>query len=248
MLETLEIGHQIKEQDVTVNTSGKPVLKKGVTPERRISIEDPEMRHGRKSRSKLFDGYKRHVLTDLDLGVIRAVGITAAHEAEAIVVKALARDLESQNQEMIELHIERAYLSSRWVHERSEKFKIFCKAWPVRNGKCFDKTAFVLDGNNLSIKCPNQVTLPFSPGQVVKFPAQDCAVCPLRARCTTSKKGRSVSIPPDEASQARIARASADIIWTSQTTRKNCSRTFSCSCRILARKPSALYCQAKKFV
>ena len=100
---------------------------------------------------------------------------------------------------MIELHIDRAYLSSRWVKERSEKLNIFCKAWPVRNGKCFDKTAFVLDWNNLSIKCPNQITLPFSPGKVVRFPAEDCAVCPLRPRCTTSKNGRSVSIHPDEA-------------------------------------------------
>ena len=34
------------------------------------------MRHGRKSRSVLFDGYKRHVLTDLDTGLVPAVGIT----------------------------------------------------------------------------------------------------------------------------------------------------------------------------
>ncbi len=32
------------------------------------TIEDGQMRHGRKSRSKRFDGYKRHVLKDLDSG------------------------------------------------------------------------------------------------------------------------------------------------------------------------------------
>ena len=32
------------------------------------------MRHGRKSRSVLFDGYKRHVLRDLDTGLVPAVG------------------------------------------------------------------------------------------------------------------------------------------------------------------------------
>ncbi len=63
------------------------------------------------------DGYKRHVLTDLDLGVIRAVRITAANEAEAIVVESLDSDLKSQNQEMVELHIDGAYLSSRCVNE-----------------------------------------------------------------------------------------------------------------------------------
>ena len=39
------------------------------------------MRHGRKSRSVLFDGYKRHVLRDLDTGLVPAVGITPANVA-----------------------------------------------------------------------------------------------------------------------------------------------------------------------
>ena len=40
------------------------------------------MRHGRKSRS-VIDGYKRHVLRDLDRGVVPAVGITPANVPEA---------------------------------------------------------------------------------------------------------------------------------------------------------------------
>jgi hypothetical protein len=36
------------------------------------------------------------------------------------------------------------------------------------------------------------------PGGVVQFPAEMCAACPLRERCTTSLHGRSVSIHPDE--------------------------------------------------
>jgi hypothetical protein len=36
----------------------------------------PQMRHGRKSRSVRVDGYKRHVVRDLDTGLIRAVGMT----------------------------------------------------------------------------------------------------------------------------------------------------------------------------
>jgi hypothetical protein len=43
------------------------------------------MRHGRKSRSTLIDGYKRHVLRDLDSGVVPAVGITPANVPEATV-------------------------------------------------------------------------------------------------------------------------------------------------------------------
>jgi hypothetical protein len=52
----------VKEQDVQVNEKGKESLIKGVAKDRRISVEDAEMRHGRKSRNVRVDGYKRHVL------------------------------------------------------------------------------------------------------------------------------------------------------------------------------------------
>jgi hypothetical protein len=52
-----------------------PSLRRGVAQDRRISVEDGQMRHGRKSRSVLFDGYKWHVLRDLDTGLIPAVGV-----------------------------------------------------------------------------------------------------------------------------------------------------------------------------
>jgi transposase len=38
----------------------------------------------------------------------------------------------------------------------------------------------------------------FTPGGKVQFPAQACAACPLRTQCTTSTRGRSVQIHPDE--------------------------------------------------
>jgi hypothetical protein len=38
----------------------------------------------------------------------------------------------------------------------------------------------------------------FQPGGKVQFPAQACRVCPLRDQCTTSPRGRSVQIHPDE--------------------------------------------------
>jgi hypothetical protein len=41
--------------------------------------------------------------------------------------------------------------------------------------------------------------MPFVPGGVVHFPKDACAQCTLKTRCTTSAKGRSASIHPDEA-------------------------------------------------
>ena len=66
------------------------------------------MRHGRKSRSVRVDGYKRHILRDLDTGLVRAVGITPANVAEATVTEAINADLRSQQVTLDELHIDRA--------------------------------------------------------------------------------------------------------------------------------------------
>jgi hypothetical protein len=64
----LKTAQQVKAQDVELTKTGLATLRKGVAKDRRISIEDAQMRHGRKSRSVRVDGYKRHVLHDLDTG------------------------------------------------------------------------------------------------------------------------------------------------------------------------------------
>jgi hypothetical protein len=197
--QSLAAAPQVQQQDVEINETGTAVLRKGVAKDRRISIADAQMRHGRKSRRVRVDGYKRHVLRDLDTGLIRAVGITPANVAEATVTEAIAADLRAQQATLHELHIDRAYLSSSLVRERAADLHIYCKAWPVRNGDRFLKTAFGLDWERRLLRCPNQQEMPFVPGGVVQFPAEICQACPLRERCTTSRNGRSVSIHPDEA-------------------------------------------------
>jgi hypothetical protein len=189
---------QVVAQDVVVGAEGQPTLRRGVAKERRIAIEDPQMRHGRKSRSQRVDGYKRHVVRDLDTGLVRAVGMTTANTPEAMVTPDLAADLDAQQVTLGELHLDRASLSSHWVRERSPDLAIYCKAWPVRNRHGFPKTAFALDWDHQTITCPHQIVIPFQLGQTVHFPADICAACPLQARCTTSTHGRSVAIHPDE--------------------------------------------------
>jgi hypothetical protein len=195
---SMKAAKQVKEQDVQQSSQTTATLREGVAKDRRIAIEDAHMRHGRKSRSVRVDGYKRHVLQDLDTGLVRAVGITAANAAEASVTDAIRADLACQQVQVRELHIDRAYLSSTWVRERPADLDISCKAWPVRNGPRFPKTAFELDWEQQTVRCPNQQEMPFIPGGVVHFPAEVCAACPLRERCTSSPRGRSVSIHPDE--------------------------------------------------
>jgi len=198
------VARQVVAQDVEADPAGAPRLRRGVARERRISVEDGEMRHGRKAASRLIDGYKRHVARDLDSGLVRAVGLTAANAPEASVTPAIAADLACQEGTLRELHIDRAYLASHLVAERTEELTIFCKAWPVRNGDHFPKTAFSLDWEAGQLTCPAGATLPFRPGSIVHFPTATCAACPLRVQCTSSSRGRTVSIHPDEALLAEL--------------------------------------------
>ena len=195
----VQIAHQVRDQDVDLS-GPVPSLRAGVAKDRRISVEDAQMRHGRKSRSVLFDGYKRHVLRDLDTGLVVAAGITPANAPEASVTAGIAADLDAAGLALAELHIDRAYLASDLVRDRGPDLAIFCKAWRVRNtGGRYPKTEFALDHATGQLRCPAGVNMPFEPGKTVHFPKATCAACPLRARCTTSSNGRSVAIHPDEA-------------------------------------------------
>jgi Transposase DDE domain/Transposase domain (DUF772) len=198
------VARQVRDQDVDL-AGPAPALRRGVARDRRISVEDGDMRHGRKSRSVLFDGYKRHVLRDLDTGLVPAVGITPANAPEATVTGDIAADLQAAGRRLAELHIDRAYLSSALVRDRDGDLAIYCKAWRVRNtGGRFAKDQFSLDFDTGQLTCPAGVVMPFQPGKTVRFPAGTCAACPLRARCTASSAGRSVSIHPDEALLAEL--------------------------------------------
>jgi hypothetical protein len=194
----IEAARRVRQQDVATTADGTLTLVKGVAKDRRISIEDAEMRHGRKSRSVRVDGYKRHVCRDLDSELIVAVGMTPANAAEASVADSIKSDLKSQQITLKELHIDRAYLSSTLVSERDPELEIFCKAWPVRAGSFFPKTAFAIDWERQMLRCPQGVEMACRPGKVVHFPPETCASCPQQARCTGSKKGRSVSLHQDE--------------------------------------------------
>jgi hypothetical protein len=203
----LAAARQVQEQDTVGGQDGIVTLRQGVARDRRISIEDAQMRHGRKTKRVRIDGYKRHVLTDLDTDLVPAVGVTAANVAEAEVATQITADLDAQQRTLGQLHIDRAYLSSSLVRDRPGDLQVFCKAFPVRNGPRFAKPAFTINFDQGLLTCPNHVTMPFVPGGKVQFPAQICQACPLRAQCTTSTRGRSVQIHPDERLLAELRAA-----------------------------------------
>jgi Transposase DDE domain len=206
--------HQVQAQDLEPQPEGPGVrLSQGVAPERRCSIEDPEMRHGRKSKHKRFNGYKRHVATDLEDDLILACAVTPANHPEDEAAAPLKADIERQGLGPIdELSIDRGYLSSPVVFAiRKAGGTVLCRPWGLAQGEVFSKQDFKLNLREKTITCPGGHTETFRLGTVVEFPAAQCDRCPLRTQCTTAAlgRGRTVSIGEDEPFQHRLRQRAA---------------------------------------
>jgi hypothetical protein len=202
----LEAITQVRDQDLETTGNGALRIRQGVAPDRRISVQDAEMRHGRKSRSKRFDGYKEHIARDLDQPVIVACSVTPANRPEEEGAGPIAEDIQRQELQLVELYIDRAYVNSPVVDDLLRAGgKVFSKPWGqrARNPDLFSKRDFKIDLRAKTITCPAGQVEPFEAGETVQFDPDVCGACPLRAQCTqaASGRGRTVSIAADEARQ-----------------------------------------------
>lgn len=201
--EQWELVEQLIAQDTEPDPEdGGHRIARGVAKDRRISVSDADMRHGRKSKSKRIDGYKRHIAVDLDAsGLVCGVAIAPANRPEHLAAAELFTDIARQGAEVQELYIDRGYLGDEAVEARRKKgMRVHCKPFPLRNGELFSKSEFTLDLENGLVRCPNDVVRPLELGRTVRFPPSTCAVCPKRVQCTRAQggRGRSLTIHPNE--------------------------------------------------
>jgi hypothetical protein len=201
--------HQLIAQDLEPDPGGGGLrIREGVAEDRRVSIEDPEMRHGRKSKSKRFNGYKRHIAADLDTKLILAAAITPANRPEEDAAPLLKKDIETQKLRIDELFIDRGYINSPIVDEvLGVGGDVVCKPWVPRNGRdVFTKSAFDINVRDMTITCPAGEIERFVPGAVVEFDPDVCDHCPLRAKCTMAApgNGRTITTSPNEKLQKRL--------------------------------------------
>jgi hypothetical protein len=206
-------------QDIETDPdTGQPRIRQGVAKDRIVSTTDPEMRHGRKSASRRFDGHKLHVLeeesTEIILGVSIGAGNGADGEQAAPMVEEIARDT---GVEIAELVGDMAYGDgdTRAAVETTGA-RMVAKVPPVVNGGLFPKTDFVIDPEAPSATCPAGYTTTDArpvrdhkgrPTKRLHFAIEVCGGCPLRARCVKGDGARSITLSVHE---ARMARARAD--------------------------------------
>jgi hypothetical protein len=188
-------------------TTGQRRLRRGVAADRRPSLGDPDMRHGRKTRTKPFSGYKRHVLTLIDHDLIVDAIVRPANEPEHAALAQLEPAL-APHGPLTELAIDRGYLASPRIGPlHASGVTIRAKAWRSRNGDRFPKQAFTIDLAGRRVTCPAGQAATIAPdAATVHFRAAVCQPCALRPACTTAD-GRSVSLHPQEALLQTLAAA-----------------------------------------
>lgn len=212
-LKTLvSVLNQLVVQDLEPDPGGGSGVRvaEQVAEDRRISVEDGEMRHGRKTKSKRFNGYKRHVATDMASDAILACAVTPANRAEHEALPPLKADITRQGLRISEAHFDRGYMGSDAVPEiEQEGGEIVCKPWRTQNGELFTKDDFIIDLRAMTITCPAGMAQGIVLGRTAEFPASRCDRCKLREQCTNASAGhgRTVGIAEDERLQQRLRKA-----------------------------------------
>jgi hypothetical protein len=187
-------------------------IREGVPPGRICSAGDVEMRHGRKSQSKAFNGYKRHVAVLVDAPLILSAHVLPANQPENEAVPKLLDECARHGQ-LEELFIDRGYVA----HERVASLHraavpIRCRPWPENNRTgLFQKSKFAIDLEARTVTCPGNHTVPFSGAtRRATFGIERCGSCELREQCTTSKTGRALDVHPQEELLAELRANSRD--------------------------------------
>lgn len=196
---------RVLQQDVERHADG-PDLREGVARDRMPSVHDPEMRHGRKSKTKRFDGHKLQLATDAQSQLITDVAVLAGNAADHEQALAVVEASEALTGCPVEEAVgDCAYGDGQTRQQFADAGRpLIAKVAAVTNQGRFPKTRFQIDLEAKKCTCPaGQVSWDFRPrgkgGAVFRFAAAVCAACPLRSDCVRGRGGRSVQIHPQEA-------------------------------------------------
>jgi hypothetical protein len=216
IVDSAELLGQLLLQDVERRDDGGD-LKKGVSRDRIPSVHDPEIRHGHKSSSLRFDGYKAAVAVDTDSQLITAVDVLPGNAPDNAGALALVEQSEKNTAcEVEETMGDCAYGDGATRQAFVDAGRTLVAKVPGRPNKAyFPKEDFQIDLAAGTCTCPaGQVTRirrrlkshPDGQGGWQRpwgfaFDNRICGACPLRSKCVAGKKGkgRTVSLHPQEA-------------------------------------------------
>jgi hypothetical protein len=198
LLQDIEVG--VDENGVT-----KASIKEGTAPGRTPSATDPEVRHGRMSKSKRLKGHKASVVTDVDSGIIVALDVFSGDSADSSGALKMTEQAEQNTAMRVGETLgdcEYGNGSTRKQFEDAGRTVTAKVPQASNNNALFAKSAFTIDLEARTVTRPgchmtDRVTEHKDGGNTFNFD-DFCATFPLRPRCPTSQFGRQAAVHPQE--------------------------------------------------
>lgn len=169
------------------------------------SVTDPEQRHGRKSKSKVFIGHKASIATDIDSQIIVAIEVIPGNAGDSTGALELVKQAEANTDLNVDETIgDCAYGGANTRASFAEAGRTLHAKVPAEADRgMFPKRAFTIDLVNNTVTCPEGITstsyrMDAAGGKTFTF-GNACQSCPLKIYCTTSQKSRTLHVHPKEA-------------------------------------------------
>jgi len=169
-------------------------IARGVAHDRVISTVDPEARHMHKSNSEYRDGYKANIAVEPETGIITAASLTPANAPDGPTGLSL---LEGEAPGL-EVLADSAYGSGEVRASLAEaRHRATIKPIPLRTAVAggFSIDDFTIDTTSRTVTCPQGHTVPIARSGGAFFGPR-CRGCPIRDRCTRSRRGRTIQVHP----------------------------------------------------
>jgi hypothetical protein len=162
------------------------------------------MRHGRKSSSQRFDGYKIHAaVTNTEMPLITAVEVTAASDQDGPQAPGLV-DQQPEHRRPKRLLGDPAYGTGpvrSELAEREVEMPAPVPEAPVPEGR-LGKRDFQIDPQAGAVTCPAGHTVPISTAtsgvRRAFFARTACGECPLKSRCCPTQPRRQIELNAEE--------------------------------------------------
>ena len=196
----LVAGQDVEPAEGSDGTDGRWRIARTTVPDRMISTVDPEARHAHKTRERRQDGFKAHIVIEPDTGLMTTVALTKtngpANSDAAVGADLLTADPTVEDTQEVQVLGDSAYASGEMLATLTGKGWVpVLKPWPLRpaveGGFTIDDFTHHPDAGTLT--CPAGITRRVTSKGTVTFGAA-CDGCPLRARCTTARDGRTIKL------------------------------------------------------
>ena len=212
---------QLLWQDVEPSDEGYRI-RQGTAPDRVPSVEDPEQRHGRKSRGKTFTGHKGGIAVDPETQLITATEVLPGNAADGESAARLVEASEANTGSEVEQVIGDTAYGGMETRAALGEREVIAPTVKPHERRAIAKSDFEIDVPGERVRCPQGhatthwtwVTVTPGPGKPkvrVKrfhFPQGLCRACPRYAECVPGERGggRTVTLHADEA-RLQAARA-----------------------------------------